>query len=62
MDLVPTLMWAAASAGPDHDQNVPRGVRIQVHFEFLLYLIRKWFPDGLGAHPDVVSGVGGSLP
>ena len=56
----PTLV-SAASAGRDHDQNVPKGVRVQVLFEFLLYLIRKWFPDGHGAHPDV-GGVGGSGP
>ena len=43
------------------DQNVPKGVRVQLHFEFSLYLIRKWFPDGHGAHPDV-GGVGGSGP
>ena len=61
MVMGPTLMSAAASAGPDHDQNVPKGVRVQVLFEFLLYLIRKWFPDGHGAHPDV-GGVGGSGP
>ena len=33
-------------------------------FEFLLYLIRKWFPDGDGAQPGVggVGGVSGSGP
>ena len=56
----PTLV-SAVSAGRDHDQNVPKGVRGQVLFEFLLYLIRKWFPDGHGAHPGV-GGVGGSGP
>ena len=55
-----TLM-SEALAGQDHDQNVPKGVRVQLLFEFSLYLIRKWFPDGHGAHPDV-SGVGGSEP
>ena len=45
--------------GLDHGQNVPKGVRGQVLFEFSLYLIRKWLPDGHGAHPGV-GGVGGS--
>ena len=35
MIMVPTLM-SAASAGQDHDQNVPKGVRVQVFFEFSL--------------------------
>ena len=52
---------SAASAGRDHGQIVPKGVRGRVLFEFLLYLIRKWFPDGHGAHPGV-GGVGGSRP
>ena len=46
--------------GPDNDQYVPKSGRVQLLFEFLLYLIRKWFPDGHGAHPDVGDGVGGS--
>ena len=37
----------------DHGQNVPKGPVVQVLFEFSLYLIRKWFPDTHGAHPDV---------
>ena len=49
MVMGPTLV-SAASAGQDHDQNVPKGVRVQMLFEFLLYLIRKWFPDGHGGH------------
>ena len=53
----PTLV-SAASAGPDHDQNVSKGVRVRVLFEFLLYLIRKWFPDAHGAHPGVGGGGG----
>ena len=60
MHMVLTLM-SAASAGQDYDANVPKGARIQVIFEFLLYLIRKWFPDAHGAHPDV-GGVGRSGP
>ena len=52
---------SAASAVPDHDQNVPMDERGCVHFEFLLYLIRKWSPDAHGAHPGV-GGVGGSAP
>ena len=56
----PTLELAA-SAGPDHDQIVSKGVRVRVLFEFLLYLIRKWFPDAHGAHPGV-GGVGRSGP
>ena len=60
MFMGPTLV-SAASAGRDHDQDVPKGVRIQVFFEFLLYLIRKWFPDDHGAHLNV-GGVGGSVP
>ena len=59
MVMGPTLMLAA-TAGLDHDQNVPKGIWVWVHFEFFLYLIRKWFPDGLGAHPDVGGSVGGS--
>ena len=43
----------------DHGQNVPKGPGVQLLFEFSLYLIRKWFPDGHGAHP-VVGGVGRS--
>ena len=31
----PTLM-SAALAGQDHDPNVPKGVRVQVFFEFSL--------------------------
>ena len=55
----PTLV-STASAGRDHGQIVPKGVRSRVLFEFLLYLIRKWFPDGHGANPDVggVRGLG----
>ena len=49
---------SAASAGWDHGQIVPKGVRGRVLFEFLLYLFRKWFPDAHGAHP----GVGGWGP
>ena len=52
---------SAASAGPNHDPNVPKGVMGRVLFEFSFYLIRKWFPDGHGAHPGV-GGVGGSEP
>ena len=62
MVMGPTLMSVAASAGPDHDQNVPKGVRVKLLFEFSLYLIRKWSPDAHGAHPDVGGGVGGSGP
>ena len=51
----PTLV----SAGGDRDQNVPKGPGVQLLFEFLLYLIRKWFPDGHGAHPGV-GGISGS--
>ena len=60
MLMAPTLVLAAG-AGQDHDQNVPKGVRAQLLFEFLLYLIRKWSPEGHGAHPDV-GGVGWSGP
>ena len=60
MDMGPTPV-SAASVGLNHDQNVPKGVRGRVLFEFSLYLIRKWFPDGHGAHPGVGSG-GGSAP
>ena len=45
----------------DHGQNVPKGQGDQHLFEFLLYLIRKWFPDVHGAHPGV-GGVSGSGP
>ena len=41
------------------DPNVPKGPGAQLLFEFLLYLVRKWFPDAHGAHPDV-GMVGGS--
>ena len=44
MVMVPTPV-SAVLAGPDHDQNVPKGPGDQLLFEFLLYLIRKWFPD-----------------
>ena len=54
----PTLVLAA-SAGPDHGQDVPKGVWVWVLFEFSLYLIRKWFPDAHGAHPGV-GGIGRS--
>ena len=47
--------------GSGHDPNVPKGPGAQLLFEFLLYLIRKWFPDAHGAHPGV-GGVGGSGP
>ena len=57
MVMGPTLV-SAASAGPDHDQIVPKGARGQVLFEFSLYLIRKWFPDVHGANPGV-GGVSG---
>ena len=60
MIIGPTPM-SAAWAGWDHYQNVPKGPELQFLFEFLLYLIRKWFPDGHGANPDV-DGVGGSRP
>ena len=53
------ILMSAESAGQDHDPNVPKGVKVQVFFEFSLYLIRKWFPDIQGAHPDV-GQVGGS--
>ena len=52
MVMVPTPV-SEASAGRDHGQNVPKGPAVQLLFEFLPYLIRKWFPDGHGAHPDV---------
>ena len=58
--MVPTTV-SAVSAVPDHGQNVPKGVRGWVLFEFLLYLIRKWFPDAHGAHPGV-GGVSRSGP
>ena len=61
MVMGPTLMSAAASTGLDHDQDVPKRLRVRVHFEFLLNLIRKWVPDGHGAHPDVGGGVGGGI-
>ena len=60
MVMAPTPVLAV-STGQDHDPNVLKGPGVQVLFEFLLYLIRKWFPDGHGAHPDV-GGVGGSGP
>ena len=41
---------SAASAGQDHDRNVPKGVRVHMLFEFSLQLIRKWSPDGHGGH------------
>ena len=41
--------------GSDDDQYVRKGVRVQLLFEFLLYLIRKWFPDDHGAQPGVSS-------
>ena len=59
--LTGSTMVSAASAGPDHDQNGLKGPGVQLLFEFLLYLIRKWFTDGHGAHPGV-GGVGGSEP
>ena len=55
------ILMSAKSAGQDHDPNVLKGVRVQVLFEFLLYLIRKWFPDAYGAHPGV-GGVSRSGP
>ena len=60
MVMAPTLV-SAASAGQDHDQNDPMGVRLWVLFEFLLYLIRKWSPDAHGVHQGV-GGIGGSRP
>ena len=60
MVMGPTLVSAVA-VGQDHDQYVPKGVRVQVLFEFLAYLIRKWFPDAYGAHPGV-GGVSRSGP
>ena len=60
--IIGPIPMSAASAGWDHYQNVPKGPELQLLFEFLLYLIRKWFPDGHGAHPDVGGGVGGSGP
>ena len=48
-------------AVPDHNQNVPKGVRGQVLFKFSLNLIGKWLPDVHGAHHGVGS-VGGSGP
>ena len=60
MVMGPTLM-SVASVGQDHDPNVPKEPWAQLLFEFLLYLIRKWFPDAHGAHPGV-GGVGGSGP
>ena len=35
MVMGPTLVLAA-SVGQEHDQNVPKGVRVQALFEFLL--------------------------
>ena len=55
MVMAPMFMLAASAGHHDHAQNVPKGVRVQLLFEFSLYLIRKWFPDAHGAHP----GVGG---
>ena len=52
MVMAPTLM-SAASAGQDHDPIVLKDPGVQLLFEFSLYLIRKWFPDAHGAHPDV---------
>ena len=60
MVMVPTPV-SAASAGQDHDPIVPKDPGVQLLFEFSLYLIRKWSPDGHGAHPGV-GGVGGSEP
>ena len=37
----------------DHDPIVPKDPGVQLLFEFLLYLIRKWFPDAYGAHLGV---------
>ena len=56
-----TLVLAVWAGHHDHGQNVPKGPAIQLLFEFLLFLIRKWFPDGHAAHPDVGS-VGGTEP
>ena len=42
MDMGPTPV-SAASAGPNHQQNVPKSVRVRMLFEFLLYLIRMVF-------------------
>ena len=53
MVMAPMFMLAASAGHHDHAQNVPKGVRVQLLFEFSLYLIRKWFPDAHGAHPDV---------
>ena len=58
MVMGPTLVLAA-SAGQHNDQKVPKGPGVQLLFEFLLYLIRKWFPDAHGTHPGV-GGIGGS--
>ena len=57
MVMVLTLM-SAMWADLDHDQNVPKNVRVQVLFEFSLYLDRKLSPEGHGTHHDV-SIVGG---
>ena len=61
MVMAPTLVSAALAGHHDHGQNLPKGPAVQLLFEFSLYLIRKWFPDGHGAHPGV-GGVGGSGP
>ena len=42
-------------------KHVPKVPGVQKVFEFLLCLIRKWFPDAHEAHPDV-GGVSGSGP
>ena len=50
---------SVVSAGQDMTQTFQKGLGAQLLFEFLLYLIRKWFPDAHGAHPEVC-GVGES--
>ena len=57
----PNLVSAASVGYHDYGQNVPKGPGVQLLFEFLLYLIRKWFPDAHGAHP-YVGGINGSGP
>ena len=53
MVMAPMFMLAASAGHHDHAQNVPKGVRVQLLFEFLFYLIRKWSPDGHGANGHV---------
>ena len=54
----PTLVLAASAGHHKHGQNAPKGPGVKIIFEFLLYVIRKGFPDAHGAHPGVGSGGG----